>query len=142
MIRLFKESEDIQALVSVACCYMKLTTDFEEKDKTLRICTSDKPCYPMSSFVKSMEKHRLPYKARELACHAVEDFYLRLKGNTELIRFLKSEVLTSNGVFRKRSTSKNALLPSSTGIFNKKTSSTSDPSRSANDKESLSSSFS
>ena len=94
MIRLFKESEDIQALVSVACCYMKLTTDFEEKDKTLRICTSDKPCYPMSSFVKSMEKHKLPYKARELACHAVEDFYLRLKGNTELIRFLKSEVLT------------------------------------------------
>ena len=86
MVRLFKESEDICALVSVACCYMKLTT--EDEDVSSRVCTSARINYPMSAFAKSISSHKLSYKARELACHAVEDYCTRLKGRFTLFYLL------------------------------------------------------
>jgi len=94
MIRLFKESDDICALVSVACCYMKLTTDSDE-NKPFRICETNTTSYPMSEFTKSLPSHELHYKARELACHAIEDYSIRLKGNNS-IAFVDDTVISSN----------------------------------------------
>ena len=74
MIRLFKESDQIRAIVSVACCYMKITT------AETKMLPESKICYPLSSYVKGIENHELSYKSRELACHAIEDFYERLLG--------------------------------------------------------------
>ena len=81
MIRLFKESDSIQALVSVACCYIKLTTDSNDRGKEFRseACVRSRTCYPMSDFVKSVEGHQLSYKSLKLACHGLEAFQLRLK---------------------------------------------------------------
>nr|CAB3265791.1 protein RRNAD1-like [Phallusia mammillata] len=70
MIRLYKESPRIAALVSVACCYMKLSTEPE----------STYIGYPMSLYVKGLDNHKIPYKSRESACHALEDYRCRLKG--------------------------------------------------------------
>ena len=82
MVRIFRESESIQVLVSVACCYIKLTTDSGDPGKDFRseVCVKSRTCYPMSDFVKSVKGHELSYKALKLACHGIEAFQLRLKG--------------------------------------------------------------
>ena len=81
MIRLFKESEDIQALVSVACCYIKVTTDSGDPGKEFRskTCVKNRICYPMSEYVKNICGHQLSYTALKLACHGIEAFANRLK---------------------------------------------------------------
>ena len=81
MIRLFKESSNIHALVSVGCCYMKLTACNKKCNPDLTRY-SDMNCYPMSNYVKSIADHHLSYKSRELACHAIEDFQIRLRENS------------------------------------------------------------
>lgn len=42
--------------------------------------------YPMSSWVAELPGHQLSYKAREGACHAVEDYIRRLREESELLR--------------------------------------------------------
>lgn len=42
--------------------------------------------YPMSSWVEGLPGHQLSYKAREGACHAVEDYVRRLREDSELLR--------------------------------------------------------
>lgn len=42
--------------------------------------------YPMSSWVRGLPGHGLSYKAREGACHAVEDYVRRLREESELLR--------------------------------------------------------
>uniref|UniRef100_A0A4W6D454 Methyltransferase like 25B n=1 Tax=Lates calcarifer TaxID=8187 RepID=A0A4W6D454_LATCA len=42
--------------------------------------------YPMSSWVRGLSGHQLSYKAREGACHAVEDYIRRLREESELLR--------------------------------------------------------
>lgn len=42
--------------------------------------------YPMSSWVRGLLGHQLSYKAREGACHAVEDYMRRLRDESELLR--------------------------------------------------------
>lgn len=40
----------------------------------------------MSSWVRGLSEHQLSYKAREGACHAVEDYIRRLREESELLR--------------------------------------------------------
>lgn len=42
--------------------------------------------YPMSSWVQALPGHQLSYKAREGACHAVEDYVQRLREESQLLR--------------------------------------------------------
>lgn len=42
--------------------------------------------YPMSSWVRGLPGHQLSYKAREGACHAVEDYMWRLREESQLLR--------------------------------------------------------
>ena len=65
MLRMFTTCPHITGLVSVGCCYMKLTCATEPHPST--------PIgYPLSSKIKSLNGHFLSYESRELACHAVE----------------------------------------------------------------------
>ncbi|XP_076802454.1 methyltransferase-like protein 25B [Clavelina lepadiformis] len=80
MVRLFKESSSIKSLISVSCCYMKLTTDCINND-ACDVTRASHIYYPMSDYVGSIANHQLPYKARELSCHAIEDYRQRLKEN-------------------------------------------------------------
>ncbi|XP_072503371.1 methyltransferase-like protein 25B [Notamacropus eugenii] len=59
------------ALASVGCCYMKLTTPGG---------------YPLSHWVSGLQDHRLPYKFREVACHALEEYAERLRGAGPTLR--------------------------------------------------------
>lgn len=42
--------------------------------------------YPMSSWVQGLPGHQLSYKAREGACHAIEDYMHRLREESGLLR--------------------------------------------------------
>ncbi|KAK8380525.1 hypothetical protein O3P69_016841 [Scylla paramamosain] len=67
LLRIFTSMPACQAMVSVGCCYMKLTTASEEN-----------PGFPMSNFVRRLPGHALSYESREVACHAVEMYTDRL----------------------------------------------------------------
>ncbi|XP_042295892.1 protein RRNAD1 isoform X2 [Sceloporus undulatus] len=72
VLRHFARCPQVGAITSVGCCYMKLTTE------------ETGPCpyewgYPLSSWVASLPGHQLSYKAREGACHALEDYIGRLR---------------------------------------------------------------
>uniref|UniRef100_H3D618 Methyltransferase like 25B n=1 Tax=Tetraodon nigroviridis TaxID=99883 RepID=H3D618_TETNG len=72
LLRHFVNCPHVCGITSVACCYMKLSTkEFG---------------YPMSSWVQRLPGHQLSYKAREGACHAVEDYVRRLQEESELLR--------------------------------------------------------
>ena len=71
MLRMFTSSPCIIGLVSVGCCYMKLTCTTEPHPPA--------PIgYPLSSKVKSLDDYSLSYKSRELACHALEIYRSRV----------------------------------------------------------------
>ena len=70
MLRLFAESKVLVGLVSVGCCYMKLS----ETENPQLLSSSG---YPMSS---GLADHRLSYEAKELACHSKEVYMKRLQG--------------------------------------------------------------
>ncbi|XP_022346484.1 protein RRNAD1 isoform X1 [Enhydra lutris kenyoni] len=55
---------EVVALASVGCCYMKL---------------SDPGGYPLSQWVAGLPGHELPYRLREGACHALEEYAGRLR---------------------------------------------------------------
>ncbi|XP_078489142.1 methyltransferase-like protein 25B [Ciona intestinalis] len=84
MVKMFVECEEVTAVVSVACCYMKITTDSDVSH--CRVEGKDTYRYPLSDFLKSSAGHDLPYKSREASCHAIEDYKLRLKENTDHLK--------------------------------------------------------
>ncbi|XP_063001683.1 methyltransferase-like protein 25B [Elgaria multicarinata webbii] len=88
LLRQFVRCPHVVGLTSVACCYMKLTT---EEASTLPGPGSlpQRPAeygYPLSAWVSGLPGHRLSYKAREGACHALEDYALRLRHQSATLR--------------------------------------------------------
>ncbi|XP_062487646.1 methyltransferase-like protein 25B isoform X2 [Pezoporus occidentalis] len=65
LLRHFARSPSVAAVASVGCCYMKLSTP---------------PGYPLSAWVSALPGHELSYRARESACHALEQYRGRLAG--------------------------------------------------------------
>ncbi|XP_063782181.1 methyltransferase-like protein 25B [Pseudophryne corroboree] len=92
MLRHFARCPTIVGITSVACCYMKLTT-LEEPQPPGVLANSHPGIsdlqeygYPMSSWVSVLPGHKLSYKSREVACHAIEDYMERLKGDSKILR--------------------------------------------------------
>ena len=91
IIRIFASSPHAHGLVSVGCCYMKTTTteDQPHQLKPLGHPLDHLPCpiplgYPMSDFVSSLAGHHLSYRAREVACHAIENYTIRTQGTVSM----------------------------------------------------------
>ncbi|XP_062278408.1 protein RRNAD1 [Scomber scombrus] len=96
LLRHFVNCPHVRGITSVACCYMKITT--EENPTPPGLVEPPTPPtpghdplpsefgYPMSSWVRGVPGHQLSYKAREGACHAIEDYIRRLKEESELLR--------------------------------------------------------
>ncbi|XP_075186777.1 methyltransferase-like protein 25B isoform X2 [Anomaloglossus baeobatrachus] len=92
MLRHFTRCPHIIGITSVACCYMKLTTCEVPQPPGI---LAPSPCsdshlqqfgYPVSSCVSGLPGHKLSYKTREVACHAIEDYIERLKGESDILR--------------------------------------------------------
>ncbi|XP_077430899.1 methyltransferase-like protein 25B [Vanacampus margaritifer] len=96
LLRHFVKCPHIRAITSVACCYMKLTTkeqpapagvleppDTSQSDPEPLVRDFG---YPMSMHVRGLPGHQLSYKAREAACHAMEDYVERLREESALLR--------------------------------------------------------
>ncbi|XP_053461799.1 methyltransferase-like protein 25B isoform X3 [Nycticebus coucang] len=64
LLRHFSCCPKVVALASVGCCYMKL---------------SDPGGYPLSEWVAGLPGYELPYRLREGACHALEEYAERLQ---------------------------------------------------------------
>ncbi|XP_013363660.1 PREDICTED: protein RRNAD1 isoform X3 [Chinchilla lanigera] len=64
LLRHFCCCPEVAALASVGCCYMKL---------------SEPGGYPLSQWVAGLPGCELPYRLREGACHALEDYAERLQ---------------------------------------------------------------
>ncbi|XP_074540339.1 methyltransferase-like protein 25B [Halichoeres trimaculatus] len=96
LLRHFVNCPHVRGITSVACCYMKITTKenpappgLVERPASLASGRESPPSefgYPMSSWVRGLPGHQLSYKAREGACHAVEDYVRRLREGSELLR--------------------------------------------------------
>lgn len=90
MLRHFARCPNIVGITSVACCYMKLTTcEVPQPPGVLAPSQGGhlpQYGYPISSWVTGIPGHRLSYKSREVACHAIEDYTGRLKHQSDLLR--------------------------------------------------------
>ncbi|XP_041648515.1 protein RRNAD1 [Cheilinus undulatus] len=97
LLRHFVNCPHVRGITSVACCYMKITTKenptppgLVERPASLMTPCQESPRsefgYPMSSWVQGLPGHQLSYKAREGACHAVEDYGRRLREESELLK--------------------------------------------------------
>uniref|UniRef100_A0A8C6XYN3 Methyltransferase like 25B n=1 Tax=Naja naja TaxID=35670 RepID=A0A8C6XYN3_NAJNA len=75
LLRLFVACPHIVGITSVACCYMKLSTGEDAQAG-----------YPLSNWVAALPGHQLSYKAREGACHAMEDYLLRLEHDSPSLK--------------------------------------------------------
>ncbi|KAM7382874.1 hypothetical protein PAMP_002572 [Pampus punctatissimus] len=96
LLRHFVNCPHVRGITSVACCYMKITT--KENPSPPGLVEPPAPLtpaheslafqfgYPMSHLVRGLPGHQLSYKAREGACHAVEDYIRRLREESELLR--------------------------------------------------------
>lgn len=96
LLRHFVSCPQVRGITSVACCYMKITT--QENPSPPGLISPPTPLspstehfpfefgYPMSSLVRELPGHQLSYKAREGACHAVEDYVRRLGDESELLK--------------------------------------------------------
>lgn len=88
MMKIFRESEEIVGLVSLGCCYMKLSTREDSKG-----CVDQRPSsltealgYPLSEFVCSLlSASSLSYEAREVACHSIDSYSKQLQQGTDFI---------------------------------------------------------
>ncbi|XP_077950440.1 methyltransferase-like protein 25B [Gasterosteus aculeatus] len=96
LLRHFIHCPHVRGITSVACCYMKITTEEDPSPPGLVEEAGARPAardgapsgfgYPMSSWVGGLPGHRLSYKAREGACHAAEDYARRLRVGGEALR--------------------------------------------------------
>ncbi|XP_053330903.1 methyltransferase-like protein 25B [Spea bombifrons] len=93
-LRHFVRCPNVVGVTSVACCYMKLTTCelpnppgvlFASNTSDIAD-TNTQYGYPLSSWVSQLQGHKLSYKAREVACHAIEDYTERLRGESTILR--------------------------------------------------------
>ncbi|XP_054043798.1 LOW QUALITY PROTEIN: methyltransferase-like protein 25B [Rissa tridactyla] len=78
LLRHFARSPSVAAVASVACCYMKLSTPPQPPGCPLG--------YPLSAWVAGLPGHELSYRAREAACHALEEYRGRLDGENDSLR--------------------------------------------------------
>ncbi|NXU00625.1 RRNAD protein, partial [Buphagus erythrorhynchus] len=74
----FTHSPAVAAVALVGCCYMKLSTAPQPPGCPLG--------YPLSASVAALPGHQLSYRAREAACHALEEFEGRLRGGSPHLR--------------------------------------------------------
>ncbi|XP_078001200.1 methyltransferase-like protein 25B [Glandiceps talaboti] len=104
ILSVFSKCSSANALVSVGCCYQKLTcrnavparrpneSDHENDTTTKKeMSDSENPQtavnnqkigqvgYPMSDWIRSLPDYELNYESRELACHALDTYCQRLK---------------------------------------------------------------
>ncbi|XP_070576997.1 methyltransferase-like protein 25B [Ptychodera flava] len=104
ILRVFTRCKTATALVSVGCCYQRMTCrnvtpaktqcnrtvptdsqaaailDTGNPRTTAGIQNSSQPQgYPMSTWVNHIPNHELNYEPRELACHAVDTYAQRLR---------------------------------------------------------------
>uniref|UniRef100_A0A3P8RWW8 Methyltransferase like 25B n=1 Tax=Amphiprion percula TaxID=161767 RepID=A0A3P8RWW8_AMPPE len=97
LLRHFVNCPHVRGITSVACCYMKITTKENPTPPGLVVppvpplplgheSVPSEFGYPMSSWVRGLPGHQLSYKAREGACHAVEDYIRRLREESKLLR--------------------------------------------------------
>ncbi|XP_024241608.1 protein RRNAD1 isoform X2 [Oncorhynchus tshawytscha] len=96
LLRHFASCPHVRGITSVACCYMKITTSENPNPPGLiapplsPLPTSEASHsefgYPMSFWVQGLPGHQLSYKAREGACHAIEDYMHRLREESGLLR--------------------------------------------------------
>lgn len=96
LLRHFVNCPHVRGITSVACCYMKISTQEHPSPPGLVEPPSPPKSpnesvppqfgYPMSSWVRGLPGHQLSYKAREGACHAIEDYMQRLREGSELLR--------------------------------------------------------
>lgn len=92
LLRHFVHCPHVRGITSVACCYMKITTEENPAPPGLVQCPGglcrapSEFGYPMSARVRGLPGHRLSYKAREGSCHAIEDYVRRLREESELLR--------------------------------------------------------
>lgn len=95
LLRHFVNCPHVRGITSVACCYMKITTKENPSppgvvppplsDNSKGLSQSDYG-YPMSDWVRGLPEHELSYKAREGACHAIEDYLHRLREESALLK--------------------------------------------------------
>ncbi|NXE94711.1 RRNAD protein, partial [Menura novaehollandiae] len=78
LLRHFARSPAVAAVASVGCCYMKLSTALQAPG-----CP---PGYPLSASVAALPGHQLSYRAREAACHALEEYEGRLRRGSAHLR--------------------------------------------------------
>ncbi|NWY94903.1 RRNAD protein, partial [Loxia curvirostra] len=71
----FARSPAVAAVALVGCCYMKLSSAPQQS-----------PSYPLSASVAALPGHQLSYRAREAACHALEEYQGRLRGGGAHLR--------------------------------------------------------
>ncbi|XP_066193924.1 methyltransferase-like protein 25B [Sylvia atricapilla] len=74
----FAHSPAVAAVALVGCCYMKLSTTPQPPGCPLG--------YPLSTSVAALPGHQLSYRAREAACHALEEYEGRLRGGSPHLR--------------------------------------------------------
>lgn len=93
LLRHFVRCPHVVGITSVACCYMKLTTKEAPTPPGLGTLPISLPChvsteygYPLSAWVFALPGHQLSYKSREGACHAIEDYALRLQAESATLR--------------------------------------------------------
>ncbi|XP_029927401.1 methyltransferase-like protein 25B [Myripristis murdjan] len=98
LLRHFVNCPHVRGITSVACCYMKISTKENPTPPGLVEPSPSVPPapdhetspsqfgYPMSSWVRGLPGHQLSYKAREGACHAIEDYVRRLREESALLR--------------------------------------------------------
>uniref|UniRef100_H3BAJ0 Methyltransferase like 25B n=1 Tax=Latimeria chalumnae TaxID=7897 RepID=H3BAJ0_LATCH len=95
LLRYFVSCPKAVAITSVACCYMKITT--EETPVPSGVVAPPLPFvmeprqeadfgFPVSTWVRGLPGHKLSYKSREVACHAIEDYMGRLKNKSKVLR--------------------------------------------------------
>ncbi|XP_048144994.1 methyltransferase-like protein 25B isoform X1 [Corvus hawaiiensis] len=74
----FARSPAVAAVALAGCCYMKLSTAPQPPGCPLG--------YPLSASVAALPGHQLSYRAREAACHALEEYEGRLRGGSAHLR--------------------------------------------------------
>lgn len=94
LLRHFANCPRVQVITSVACCYMKISTQenpnppgvLQPHVSSASMESHSEYGYPMSDWVRGLPGHQLSYKAREGACHAIEDYLHRLREESGLLR--------------------------------------------------------
>uniref|UniRef100_A0A182SHT8 Methyltransferase domain-containing protein n=1 Tax=Anopheles maculatus TaxID=74869 RepID=A0A182SHT8_9DIPT len=80
LLRLFLACQECRFVKLVCCCYMKLSCE----NSTLN-SSSKEYGFPLSDFCRTIDL-TLSYEAREIACHAIEQYRDKLKSNYQELK--------------------------------------------------------